>query len=197
MILNSLIPEPFQFNPLKHHLSFIREFISSRLADENKIEIPALVKEIRHIGSSVMDVYTGSLSVRDICREVTDYLIINELDTIINFSCWTGITYSDFRTVTLSDTSCWMLKYRNDVRRFVHLFPARLSPHSFRIKANTLKSGVLYYILIGKDFISREDLNKSRRLLGLSPVKNTAEAEAITKMVEILRSDQERVLYRK
>jgi len=181
------IPEPFQFNPLKHHLSFIREFISSKLADENKIEIPALVKEIRHIGSSVMDVYTGSLSVSDICREVSDYLKINELDTIIKFSGWTGITFSDFRTVTLSDTSCWMLKYRNDEKRFVHLFPAKLSPHSFRIKANTLKSGVLYSILIGKDFISCEDLNKARRLLGLSPVKNTAEAEAITGIIEILR----------
>jgi hypothetical protein len=80
-----------------------------------------------------------------------------------------------------------MVKYHNDDGRFVHMFPARLSPHSFRVKANTLKSAILYYIIIGKDFITREDLNSTRELLGLSPVKNTAEAEAITEMIEILR----------
>jgi len=187
MIFDSRIPEPFQFNPLKHHLGFIREFISLTLPDDGKIEIPGLIKEVRRIGSSVMDVYTGSLSVRDICREITDYLMINELDTVTNFSGWTGNTFSDFRTVTLSDTSCWMLKYHNDEKRFVHLFPSRQSPHSFRVKANTLKSAIMYYILIGRDFISREDLNKARKLLGLSPVKTTADAEAITEMIEILR----------
>lgn len=187
MILDSRIPEPLQFNPLKHHLAYIRDFISLKLDDDGKIEIPALVREISHIGSSVMDVYTGSLPVRDVNHEVINYLKINELDTIRNFCSWAGNTFHDFRTVTLSDTSCWMLKYNNDERRFVHLFPARLSPHSFRVKANTLKSAVLYYILIGKDFITREDLNTARKLLELSPVRTTADAEAITEMIEVLR----------
>jgi hypothetical protein len=56
-----------------------------------------------------------------------------------------------------------------------------------RIKANTLKSAILYYIIIGKDFISRNDLNKARALLRLSPIKDPAEAEAITEMIEMLR----------
>lgn len=187
MITEYQIPEPFLFNPLKHHLAFIREFIATKLSDEHKIDSHTLVKELRHIGSSVMDVYTGSLSIQDICDDIKDYLRRNELDEIRNFAAWTGIKYSDFKTVSLSDTSQWMLKYHNDESRFIHLFSARLSPHSFRVKANTLKSAVLYYILIGKDFITREDLNSTRELLGLSPLKNTAEAEAITEMIEILR----------
>jgi hypothetical protein len=85
------IPEPFQFNPLKHHLAFIREFIAVKLTFENKIDGHALVKELRNIGSSVMDVYTGSLSIRDICGEIKNYLRMNELDEIKNFSAWTGI----------------------------------------------------------------------------------------------------------
>jgi hypothetical protein len=189
MIIGFQIPEPFQFNPLKHHLAFINEFISAKLADERQIDSRALAREIRHTGTSVMDVYTGSLSVPDICGEIKDYLKKNELDKIKSFSGWTGIRYNDFKTVTISDTSKWMLKYHNDERRFVHLFPARLSPHSFRVKANTLKSAILYYILVGKDFITREDLNEARSMLGLSPVKNTAEAEAITEMIEILRKE--------
>ena len=182
----STIPEPFQFNPLKHHLSFIREFISGKVSEEKGIDVKTLIKEVRHIGTSVMDVYTGSLSVQEICSEITDYLQKNRLDRIESFSEWTGKGYGDFKTIALSDRSVWTLKYHCDEKRFVHLFPARLSPHSFRVKANTLKSAILYYIIIGKDFVSSEDLNQARQLLGLSPVKDTADVEAITEMIEIL-----------
>jgi len=181
------IPEPFQFNPLKHHLAYIKEFISGKLAEEEGIDVNTLVKEARHIGTSVMDVYTGSLSVQEICGEIFGYIHKNRLDKIKSFSEWSGKGYGDFKTITLSDGSVWTLKYHSDEKRFVHFFPARESPHSFRVKANTIKSALLYYIFIGKDFISREDLNGARKYLGLSPVKNTNEAEAITEMIELLR----------
>jgi hypothetical protein len=181
------IPEPFQFNPLKHHLLYIKLFISNKLAKESNIDIKALVKELKHIGTSVMDVYTGSLSVADITGELAGFLASNKLTNYKAFSEWTGKRLSDFRTATLSDASRWMLKFHNDASSYVHIFPARLSPHSFRVKANTLKSAILYYILIGKDFISADDLNRARALLGLSPVKDPDEAEAITEMIEILR----------
>ncbi|MCX6334534.1 MAG: hypothetical protein NT092_09540 [Bacteroidia bacterium] len=182
------ISGPFQFNPLKHHLFFIKGFIADRWPEEKKTDIKNIVKELKHIGSSVMDVYSGSLSVEDICKEIREFLHSEKLDEINIFSGWAGIKIDDFKTIALSDTSLWMLKYHNDEKKFVHIFPARLSPHSFRIKANTLKSAILYYILIGKDFVTGEDLNKARSLLGLSPVKNTTETEAITEMIEILRS---------
>ena len=181
------IPEPFQFNPLKHHLFYIKEFIFNRLAEENEINVKSLVKELKHIGTSVMDVYSGRLTVNDICKEVTEFLISKKLAGNRVFSDWTGKNFNDFRTITLSDTSKWMLKFHDNKSRYVHLFPARLSPHSFRVKANTLKSAILYYIIIGKDYISRKDLNHARSLLGLSPVKDPSEAEAITEMIEILR----------
>ncbi|MCU0462664.1 MAG: hypothetical protein MUF36_11750 [Bacteroidales bacterium] len=187
MRIDSRIPEPFQFNPLKHHLSFIREFIADKLSEENRLDVRALVKEVRHIGSSVMDIYTGELSVHEICNEIKEYLKKNHLDKKNSFSGWSGIKYSDFRTTTISDKSSWMLKYHNDDKRFVHLFPSRFSPHSFRVKANTLKSAILYYIIIGKDFVSREDLNNARSLLGLSPVKDPEEARSITELIETIR----------
>jgi hypothetical protein len=80
-----------------------------------------------------------------------------------------------------------MLKYHDDRTRYVHLFPARTSPHSFRVKANTLKSAIMYNILIGKNYISGKDLNRVREIQGLSPVKDTTDVEAITEMIEILR----------
>ncbi|OFY68224.1 MAG: hypothetical protein A2V64_11980 [Bacteroidetes bacterium RBG_13_43_22] len=188
MITDFQIPEPFQFNPLKHHLSFIRGFISNKLSEEERIDIKALVKELKHIGTSVMDVYTGILSVNQICDEVSEFLTSKRLIGCEVFIEWAGRKFSDFRTIAISDNSQWMLKFHDNESRYVHLFPARLSPHTFRVKANTLKSAILYYILIGKDFISADDLNRARTLFGLSPVKDPDETEAITEMIEILRN---------
>jgi hypothetical protein len=55
------------------------------------------------------------------------------------------------------------------------------------VRGNTLKSAVIYLILIGKDKITGDDLNKVRPMLGLSPVKGEIEAEAIVEMIEIIR----------
>jgi hypothetical protein len=181
------IPEPFQFNPLKHHLSYIRGFTDDRLSEGGN-SIAIISKEIRHAGTSVMDVYTGSLQVDKLLGEVRELLVSKGLDDEESFSKWTGKNFRDFSLISLSDESQWILKYHDDRKRYVHLFPARLSPHSFRVKANTLKSAIIYIISTGKDFISREDLNHSRRIIGLSPVNDTGEVEAIINMIEILRS---------
>jgi len=56
------------------------------------------------------------------------------------------------------------------------------------VKSNTLKSALIYNIIIGKDLVTSDDLNKVRPLFGLSPVKNAIDTEAIVEMIEILRS---------
>ena len=187
MNIESLIPEPFQFNALKHHLDYIRQFINDRLSDVNKRDTMNIVMELKHIGTSVMDVYSGSLSVTEILEQTSAFLKIMSLENRNVYSQWTGRNHDDFKTITLSDTSIWMFKYHDASYRYVHLFPARMSPFSFRVKANTLKTAILYYLIEGKDFISSKDLNKARKFLGLSPVKSPSEAESITKMIELLR----------
>ena len=181
------IPEPILFNPLKHHLGFIREFIflkSETDSDPNKI---ILIKELKHIGTSVMDIYSGPLSINNVCNEVMIFLENNALLGRELFGRFTGTRMNDFRIISLSDHSQWTIKYQDNIQRFVHLFPARGSQHTFRVKSNTLKSALLYFILIGKDFITSDDLNKVRPLLGLSPIRDPLDTEAITEMIEILR----------
>ncbi|MCJ7446781.1 MAG: hypothetical protein MUO72_03730 [Bacteroidales bacterium] len=181
------IPEPLLFNPLKHYLPFIREFLSKYTTDENHISPKDLVKELKHLGTCVMDIYTGDLLMDKIFSEVLEFLEINKISAKELYKEWAGINYNSFRIIPLSDGSQWTLKYHNHEARYVHIFPARLSPHSFRIKANTLKSALMYLALIGKDFISEDDLNKARALAGLSPIREVADAEAVTEMIEILR----------
>jgi hypothetical protein len=177
------IPEPILFNPLKHHLGFIREYINYNIESGDH----PIIKELKHLGGSVMDVYSGAMTPNEICEELVFFLKTKKLSKKTSFSNWAGKEPKTFKTICLSDGSQWILKYYNHKQRYVHSFPARLSPHTFRIKANTLKSAILYQIYIGKDFISEEDLNVARAISGLSPVKDVFDTEAITEMIEILR----------
>lgn len=187
MIAEFQIQEPILFNPLKHHLGFIKEFIYQKTEVKSDGDQKTMIKELKHLGTSVMDVYTGSLVINEICKEVIMFLQGKELSEREFFSGWTGTGVNDFRIISLSDGSQWTLKYHDNSQRYVHIFPARGSRHTFRVKSNTLKSALLYYILVGKDFITGDDLNRVRPLLGLSPIKDPVDTEAITEMIEILR----------
>ena len=134
-----------------------------------------------------MDIYSGILSPEDVFKEIMKFLEANNLIEKHAYIEWAGSDPKDLKTIELYDGSRWVMKYYNNEVRFVHLFPARYSPHSFRVKANTLKSAILYIICIGKDFVTEEDLNIARAFAGLSPVKDVVDAEAITEMIEILR----------
>jgi hypothetical protein len=188
MDLKIEIPKPLLFNPLKHYLPFIKEFVRSRITDINDQGHNDLIRDLRHLGNCVMDIYNGHMTMDSVFDEINEFLSLNNLKEKEVYRIWTGTGYNDYRIIPLSDNSRWTLKYHGSDSRYVHIFPARSSPHSFRIKANTIKSAILYIIIIGKDFVSEDDLNAARALAGLSPVKEVADAEAVTEMIEILRN---------
>lgn len=186
MVTDNQISEPLLFNPLKHHIGFIREFTVSE-NDETKNDFQDCIKKLKHIGNSVMDVYTGSLGINNISKEAGEFLEQKDLLKRDQYSLWIGNNLNDFRIISLSDGSQWTLKNYDNEKRFVHIFPARNSRFTFRVKANTLKTAILYNIIISKNYITGNDLNRVRSLLGLSPVKDTLDTEAVTEMIEILR----------
>ena len=182
------IPLPILFNPLKHHLGFIKEYIEENLESKEFFDNQTLIKDLKHLGGSLMDIYYGVLSPDSVIDEIMKFLNANHLIDKDSYIKWAGKDPNELKTIELSDASKWVLKYSENEVRFVHPFPARYSPHSFRVKANTLKSAILYIICIGKDYVTEEDLNLARAVSGLSPVKDVIDNEAITEMIEILRS---------
>jgi hypothetical protein len=185
MYSENQIPPPLLFNPLKHHLGFIRDYIADKT--KKRIDNQSVLKDLKHLGGSLMDVYSGPLSPQKILREINNYLKENNLTEREVFNSWAGKGPMDFKTIKLSDGSQWVLKYFDNEIRYVHSFPSRYSPNSFRIKANTLKSAILYIIFVGKDYVTEDGLNLARAESGLSPVKDVFDTEAITEMIEILR----------
>lgn len=187
MVKYTDMPAPLLFNPVKHHLGYIRHLaeMKNESSPEGKIEICRLLK---HIGGSVTDVYSGRLDCEKIYAETLEILAFGNNLKKENFVRWAGTKPENFKTIRLSDDSLWVIKYYHHEFHWAHIFPARMSPHSFRIKANTLKSAILYQVFIGRDFISEEGLNSARAKGGLSPIKDIYDAEAITSMIEMLRS---------
>jgi hypothetical protein len=183
------IPVPLMFSPIKHYFQYIVDFINLKSEREKFPGSGSFIKELKHLGTRVMDIYYGQLSTDQIFTEIIQYLESINISEKHSFRKWVGMSLHSFKIIRLSDTSQWTLKYFDDKDRYVHIFPARLSPHSFRVKANTLKSAILYLVLIGKDFITEKDLNKTRIIAGLSPIKNIVDVEAITEMIEILRNN--------
>jgi hypothetical protein len=187
MFPENLIQQPLLFNSLKHHLGFIKKYIGDNQKTEVQTVNQAIIKDLKHLGGSVMDIYTGSMSPDEIGEEIIKFIIANNLTGKELFKQWTGNDPGDLKTIKLTDGSHWILKYFKNEQRYVHLFPSRYSQHSFRVKANTLKSAILYLICIGKDLVTEEDLNTARAVSGLSPVKDVVDSESITEMIEILR----------
>jgi len=52
---------------------------------------------------------------------------------------------------------------------------------------NSLKTVILYFIIIGKDYLTTDDLNRIRLFIGLSPIKDTVDTRAIAEMIEFIR----------
>ncbi|HBE42256.1 MAG TPA: hypothetical protein DDW27_13810 [Bacteroidales bacterium] len=181
------VPEPLLFNPLKHYLHFIKAFTGKRSEEEKYPGSKEFIKDLKHLGSCVMDVYRGDLSADQIFSEIKQFLFLNHILSKDSYGKWAGISFRSYRTINLSDGSRWTLKYYDNESRYIHIFPARSSPFTFRIKANTLKSAILYQVFAGKDYVSEDDLNKVRALAGLSPIREIADVEAITEMIEMLR----------
>lgn len=183
----SNIPEPFNLNPLKHHLGYIRYFTSgcSKLSEEEIIK--DIVPLLRHIGTSVADIYTGQLQVNDIITELEQLRVNNKLLAEKDFMQFIAGSEKGYRRHLLSDSSCWVLKYLHDKQRYFHIFPGRNMEWTVRSRGNSLKTAILFNILYDRGDILLSDLNAVRKMLSLSPLASTESASSIISDIRMLQ----------
>jgi hypothetical protein len=93
-----------------------------------------------------------------------------------------------FRSITLSDTSEWILREGADPEAYVHIHPGRYSPHTFRVKATSLKIAVCAIYLDGKpNSLDTAFINNIRTgILNLSPVKEYVSTSSTARMIRKL-----------
>jgi hypothetical protein len=170
------------FNDLKHH----RKSICWELEGMTLDNLPEYLKVL---GNSQMDIYYGDLNKAVIYLETLSKVkqagVIDEL----SYLQWLKDN-GGYAEISLSDTSRWILLHGTEPGRYIHLHPARYSPHSMRVKATILKTAIACMVVhpdgTHPDLMT---LNHIRRnILGLSPVKDLAGCEHLWKVIAMLNA---------
>ncbi|NMC40349.1 MAG: hypothetical protein GYA43_04140, partial [Bacteroidales bacterium] len=126
MQLYTDLPVPVLFNPFKHHLGYIRH-VAGIHQESGTCDINEFCRFLKHIGSSVTDIYTGPIEWIEICTQIISILGSDNHLSREDFMRWAGERPDDFKTILLPDNSSWVVKYHCHKERWVHLFPARQS----------------------------------------------------------------------
>ena len=180
------IAPPFTFNPMKHHLGFIREFIrQAELFPEQDI-----FGAINSIGPHVTDLYFGQLSIQQIISSISSQLIQLSAFNHQGYLEWIGNSGKDYNFMQLPDGSKWTFRVGEKAERYVHFHPGRLS-FSIRVRGNTLRTALGLRIMVKDDrslYQDKEFINRVRQhYLGLSPIKNLIGFTAISKVLDLMK----------
>ena len=178
---------PVLLNCWKHHAGFIKSKIVQYKKDPER-SIPTLTKEILLIGQSLMDLYLGDLTPQEIADAVVSQLKNEQAADQPEYINWLGRGGEEFRIIKLSDRSQWTLRLGEVKMKYVHIHPSRYSPRTIRVRSTTLKSAVLFSILLKNDSEDKLGLiNRIRKeYLELPPLKNMSSASAILKLTDLL-----------
>ena len=173
MILKCEVFKPIKLNCWKHHLTFIKEQLSSK----NKINPnEELRKILLLIGESQMDLYLGKLSPKEISSYIIKELKKKDVFSAKKFLKWIVNNGKCYRKVSLPDKSIWVLREGNEKERYIHIHPGRYSPLSMRVKSLTLKSAIAVVKLFGvarSENLFPNDVNSVRKeILNRPPLKS-------------------------
>ena len=183
---NLCVPLPINFNCWKHHADFLKARIKeiSQQKDINK-----LITHFLKIGESQMDLYLGNLSPAEISKQITSYLKQQNLFSEMLFKSWIKAK-GNYQAVSIEDKSIWILRQGEDKERYVHIHPGRHSPHTIRVKSNTLKTAILitYFMQIGGlEIIDTKSVNKIRKIfLNEPPIKEFKNSSALKRILSLL-----------
>jgi hypothetical protein len=180
--------ENIEFNLLKHHLGFIKNFIS-----ENKGEtISSILHAINKIGHSNTDVYIGRLSPSQIISEILSLPEISACKTKEDFKKLIVASGKDYFEKILSDGSAWTFRLGEDDVKYIHVHPSRKSPFTVRVRASSLKTAVTYHIYYNGHLETEETERKinflRKNYLNLPPIKSLKNSQALKYLFEILAS---------
>lgn len=182
--MNEKIPVPITFNTHKHHFRFLlRQIENWKNIDWNLAE-----PEFFSIGENLLDFYTGDLTVENICAECILFFKNKNISDKIDFTKW--LYPLEYRKIKLSDSSEWIIKEGKDPNHYIHIHPAKKSPHTIRVRAATLKT--VLAIMVKSEIILEQmnenllTVNKIRtEYLHLSPVKSLLQGIGILRLWEL------------
>ncbi len=158
---------PVTFNPVKHHKNYIRQILQ-------KLPLFLVIEELQTVGDNVIDIYTGDYSVSDIERLITEKLKNEKVLAKESYLNWLAAN-KNYRFILLPDQSKWLLREGIDPNRYIHIHPAKFGAFHSRFKGTTLKTVCILKRIapVGQNPMEIVLINQARRLINLSPIKNS------------------------
>lgn len=178
MSIESDIPVPIRFNPLKHHRNYMLEILSNSSPEE-------IISLLDPVCNNYNDIYTGTLAPEAIGRAIANTLKSKQVFLPEAFSRWVD-SNQGYRTIKLEDHSEWVVRRSNEEERYIHLHPSRNGLNTVRFKGSTLKT-VFLLKARQKDStasVSLENVNQVRVQIGLSPIKKLDRNKGILNCLE-------------
>lgn len=178
------IQAPVTLNAHKHHFhDLLRQMEIWKTMEWDKI-----YKELLLIGNNLLDFYTGTMTVDEVCTGINHFLIAQNILNSDDFEKW--LYPIGYRKIILHDSSEWIIKMGNDPAKYVHIHPAKFSPHTIRVRANTLKTAIALTMkghkILPDMHQNLQMINLIRtRFLQLSPVKSLHRGKGILQLWEL------------
>ena len=135
-----ILPKPLLFNPVKHHLGFIREWIMEEAAKSNLSS--RNFEYLIRVGNSQTDLYWGRLTIEEISCEITQRLKDRGVFQEKAYLAWLRESIWNFNRIELSDGSTWVFRPGEVDERYLHFHPGKYSLHSNRVRATNLKTAI-------------------------------------------------------
>ncbi len=170
--MDAAIPKPVLFNYWKHHQGFLINFVSNTSSDGD----PSYLRsQLKKVGSSTTDLYTGDLAVDEIAGITQSLIAERKIDRESRYLQWIRQSEEEYQMLPFPDHSIWIFKIGTEEGRFVHIHPGRNVPHTIRVKANVLKTAIACCFVSlheNKNPLDIETINYARNtLIGLDPVR--------------------------
>jgi hypothetical protein len=151
-------------------------------------EIDKLKIHLLRIGDSQMDLYYGKYSPTELSDQIINSIKREKISSENHYQAWLKNEGKDYKLVELKDKSIWTLRLGETRERYVHIHPARYSPHTIRVKATVLKTVILILCLDGfgelKE-IDTESVNIIRKkYLNESPLKSLSKASGFMRLLD-------------
>ena len=180
------VPIPVLFNAWKHHAGFISDQISLLSGD---YDVTRIKSNLKKIGNSTTDLYSGSLDVLEVCKYAMSNLKKRDLYDESVYISWINENTDNYREIELPDKSIWVLRIGTEPDRYLHIHPGRHTKNSKRVKANILKTAIAtsIFTLIKKGNPFNVDMiNEARAvLLDLHPIKFVTMNHELGQVIEL------------
>ncbi len=180
--LDMLTRDNILFNAFKHHAELVRQCLSEQ-------DLETFFNHLKTIGHCQLDFYYGSLSIRLVGSQILEHLASLGVNSFKSYQELLE-RRNYYHTLRLSDHSGWVLRMGKVEEKFIHLHPARNSPHTIRITASAMKTAVamIYQVKNGTMHGYELDAVNAMRhqFLGLPPVKKLTDLKAVERIKTIV-----------